>query len=729
MFPAPATRRERRRRCSTLLITVLISISASVSTANRVLGEADEPPPPRAETDAGEPERGDLGELEDEAPGLPVIVTEEVNITAARSPRSVLDVPGNVTVIDRETIDRSSARNVPELLRREAGIFVTNRSTNREGYTAEARGFNNGGGNGGRTLVLIDGRRANEPNGGLPDWAFIPLDSVDRIEVVRGPVNALYGDNAIAGVVQVRTRRPEPGFQGTFRGSSGTYDTEEGSLWLGGGTGPVTASAFLQGLNTRGYRDRADLRTRRADGQLLFDLAGRGELRLAGGYDSQNRDRPGALTEEEMAEDRRQAAPGNLDDFDDPRESWGQLQLDLDLTDQLSFRVNGWHRRRTFASQISSPISFYTLDQKTGADAVEAEFELDLPLWGHRNRTILGGSFLREDIDAESFSEFMGFPSQISNSSDRKVYGVFLQNELNLTEDLLLVLGVRREGARYDGRQRSSAMGVAMSEDFDNEADEWAPKAALTWRIVEPVSVYASYARGFRFPNFDEAFGFFGFSPNLDPEISQSYEVGAKVRMERLTFNVAAYYTNVYDEIFYNPLARNPGAFYPGVNVNIGRVRHRGVEVFASLRPFRWLEFYGSYTYDDVEITRDTRTHLEGYQMPFTPRHRGNAGLRVYLPYGFDLGADALWVGSRPLANDPLEQYGKLPGWSRYDLRMGWRRALTEWLTVSIDATVYNLTGERYVEDGGWSIFNGYVGFYPSPERHYRVASEVSVNW
>jgi outer membrane receptor protein involved in Fe transport len=425
-----------------------------------------------------------------------------------------------------------------------------------------------------------------------------------------------------------------------------------------------------------------------------------------------------------MAEDRRQAAPGSQDDFDDPRESWGQLQLDLDLTRQLSFRVNGWHRRRTFASQISSPVSLYTLDQETTADAVDALFELDVPLWGHRNRTILGGSFLQEDIDAESFSEFVGFlPSRISNSSDRKVYGVFLQNELNLTDDLLLVLGVRREGARYDGRDSFSGT------DFDNQADEWAPKAALTWRVIEPVSLYASYARGFRFPNFDEAFGFFGFSPRLDPEISQSYEVGAKVRMECLTFNLAAYYTNVYDEIFYNPLAPNPGSFYPGKNVNIGRVRHRGVEALASLRPTSWLELYGSYTYDDVEITRDTLTGLEGSQMPLTPRHRGNAGLRVYLPYGFDAGVDAIWVGSRPLVNDPEERYGNLPGWARYDLRLGWRRDLTEWLTLSIDATAYNVTGERYTEDGGYSIFEGDVGFYPSPDRHYVVASEIAVNW
>jgi iron complex outermembrane receptor protein len=683
------------------------------------LGDAEESPPIQDETEPGE-----IVELEEDTPSLPVIVTEEVNITAARSERSVHEVPGNVTVINRETIDRSSARNVPELLRREAGIFVTNTTTNREGYTAEARGFNNGGGNGGRTLVLIDGRRVNEPDGGLPDWAFIPLDNVEAIDVVRGPVNALYGDNAIAGVIQLRTRRPEPGFQGTLRAGSGTYTTDQGSLWLGGGEGPVTASLFVDGHRTNGYRDRSDLRAYRVEGQLLFDLAGRGELRFAGGYDSQSRERPGTLTKEEMEEDRRQATPGSEEDFASPQEHWVQLQLELDVTNQLTFRSNGWHRRRSDDSQTSDPFFVFNLDRDTQANAFDAEFELDVSLWGHRNRTILGGSFLREDIDYESAFEFFPFPPDpTSNRAHRTLWGIFLQNELNLTDDLLLVLGVRNERAHYDGRDRLTGM------DFRARGGEWAPKAALSWRVMEPVSVYASYARGFRFPNFDEAFGVYGTTPGLGPESSQSYEVGAKVRTECLTFNLAAYYTNVYDEIFFNPLAPNPLGFFPGINVNLDRVRHRGVEVFASLRPTSWLDVYGSYTFDDVEITRDSLTGLEGSQMPLTPRHRGNAGLRVYLPWNFELGADAVWVGDRRLANDVRNRLDRLPGWARYDLRAGWRRAVTEWLTLSVDATVYNLTGERYTEFGGLSSFSPRVGFFPSPERHYVVTTEVAVNW
>ena len=133
MVPAPASRRERRRRCTTLILSIFASLLLTLPA----LGETDEPTPAEGDADLGKAEASGADEPEDDAPGLPVIVVEEVNITAARSERSVHEVPGNVTVIDRETIDRSSARNVPELLRREAGIFVTNRSTNREGYTAE----------------------------------------------------------------------------------------------------------------------------------------------------------------------------------------------------------------------------------------------------------------------------------------------------------------------------------------------------------------------------------------------------------------------------------------------------------------------------------------------------------------------------------------------------------------------------------------------------------------
>jgi outer membrane receptor protein involved in Fe transport len=652
-----------------------------------------------------------------------LVPVPEVAVSATRSERDVLDVPGNVTVIDREAIERSGARDVADLLRREAGVFVTNTTTNREGYTVEFRGFNNGGGNGSSTLVLIDGRRVNEPSSSFTDWAFVPLDVVESIEVVRGPASALYGDNALAGVIHVRTLRPEKGVRGVLTGRTGSYDTDGGSLWVGGGAGPVRASAYLDGASTDGYRERSDLRNHRGQLDVSVDLFGRGTLGVRGGYDAQVRQRPGALTEEEIDDDRRQAAPGSDDDFDRARERYGQLYADFAVTDALSWRLDGWHRRRDDRAVASDPFFEFTTRGDDDANGLGTWLELDVEPFGHRLRSSLGVDLLQEDRDFDSAFEFFPFPATLSATrARRRLYGIFLQAELNLTDDLVLSGGVRRDSAHYRGEDD------ALGASFRARHEEWAPKAALTWRLAEPVSAYVSYARGFRFPNFDEAFGFFGFSPGLEPQSSDAYETGLKVRTERVSANLAVYQMNVDDEIFLDPLAPNPfSPFLTGVNVNVDRVRHRGVELSGSVRPADWLELYGSYTYDDVEIRRDALTGLAGRRLPITPHHRGTAGAIVTLPFGFELGANANYVGSRFVANDVRNALDKLPRYASYDVRVGWRRDLGEHLSLLLDATAYNVTGREYAEFGGLSLFSPRVAFYPSPERHYLVGARVEL--
>lgn len=681
---------------------------------------------PRAEQPAPEPAEpsAPAGEIQPRTdPSGFLVAVPEVAVSATRSERDVLDVPGHVTVIDREAIERSGARDVADLLRREAGVFVTNTTTNREGYTVEFRGFNNGGGNGSSTLVMIDGRRVNEPSSSSADWAFVPLDAIESIEVVRGPASALYGDNALAGTIHIRTRRPERGVHGVLAGRTGSYDTDGGSLWVGGGAGAVRASAYLDGQSTDGYRERSDLRNHRGQMDVSVDLLGRGTLGVRGGYDSQVRQRPGALTREEIDDDRRQAAPGSDDDFDHARERYGQLYADVSVTEALRWRLDAWHRRRDDRALSSDPFFEFATRGEDDANGLGTWLELDVEPFGHRLRSSAGVDLLQEDRDFDSRFELFPFPATTSATrARRRLYGVFFQSELNLTDDLILSGGVRRDGARYRGED------AALGTSFRVRHAEWAPKAALTWRLADPVSAYVSYARGFRFPNFDEAFGFFGFAPGLEPQTSDSYEAGVKVRAERLSLNLAVYQMNVDDEIFLDPLAPNPfSPFLTGVNVNLDRVRHRGVEVSGSVRPVDWLELYGSYTYDDVEIRRDSLTGLDGRRIPITPRHRGTVGAVVSLPLGFELGANANYVSSRFVANDVANALGRLPRYASYDLRAGWRHDLGEHVSLLLDATAYNVTNREYSEFGGISLFSPRIGFYPAPGRHYLVGARVEV--
>jgi len=737
MIPAPTTRRERRRCCATLLLSLLISLSLAIPA----WGEPSDPPPapgaaeeepPAPDTTGEDPaalgdtDPDDIDQPQGDAPPLPLLVVDEVTITATRAERNVLDVPGNVTVIDRATIDQSGVRHVPELLRREAGIFVTNATTNPETYTVEARGFNNGGGNGSGMLVMVDGRRVNEPESGAADWALIPLDHVERIEVVRGPASAAYGDHAMAGVIHIITRSGEDGLRAIARGETGSYDTDAGSLFVGGSEGPVSASLFIDGDKTHGYRERSDFRSHRAEADFRFRVGDRATIGLTGGYTSQVRQRPGDLSKEEMAEDRRQAEPGvSGKDFANARERFLQGLIEVAITEEISIKLVPYYRRRADRGATSDPAWRFSRDSETDVLGMTSQIQFDTTIFGHANRLIIGGDLMQEDSDFDSAFDFRITPDGVEpevwltdttrSRSRRKSYGIFLQNEFNLTDDLLLSLGVRRDRAKYRVDHR-------RVDPFESSHTAWAPRAALTYRIVEPVSVYASYARGFRFPNLDEVSPSIGEPSGLDTQKSDSYEVGLKVRMKCLSLNAAVFSMNVHDEMIWNPSAANPPSLWLGRNVNLDRVRHRGFELSANAQVTDWLEIYGSFTYDDTKITRDSATGLEGNRMPITPRYRGTAGVRTQLPFGFEAGVNANYVGARHLTNDLRNEQEKLPKFASYDARLGWRHPIGEHVEILLEASALNFTNRRYTEIGARSTFTSpfspiAFGYYPSADR------------
>jgi iron complex outermembrane receptor protein len=648
----------------------------------------------------------------------PLIEAREVTVTSTRSERNLLDVPGNVTLIDREKIEASSAQNVPDLLRGEAGLFVTNDVASPSGFTVEARGFNNGSGTGSSTLVMIDGRRINEQDTSQVDWSWIPLDNIDRIEIVRGPVSAAYGGSALGGVIHIHTQRPETdGTRVVARGRSGGFDTDAGSLLVEGRHGAVGASLFLDDYSTDAYRDQSDYRAKQGELGLDFDLGGRGTLALRGGYTTSTRERPGSLSQEQMDADRRQANPASQGDSSQARQRFIQAQLDLDLAEGLSLRVLPYHRRRTDSSSLTGELFGFGEERETDVYGVDSQIQLDTQILGRSLRAILGGDVRQDDVDVSSLFTFEGFePSETDGSARRKLWAVFAQAELWLRDDLLLSVGTRRDRARFESDDTISGVSSDVRQTV------WSPRAALTWRIIEPVSVYASYSRGFRYPSLSEVFGIFGFASDLVPEKSDSYEVGLKVRTERADLNLAFYTMNVQDEIFFNP---EVGLF--GSNVNVDRIRHRGIEVSGELRLCEALALFGSYTYDDVKFTRDTLTGLEGNQVPLTPRHRGTAGLRLNLPHGFEASVFANYVGARYAVNDVMEQY-RLPRFATYDARIGWGRELHPGLLLELDVTGHNLTNRSYEEVAGVSTTTvpRSLRFFPSARRHYVAGARIT---
>ena len=152
---------------------------------------------------------GSFGQVFAEAEEEEEVAVElkEVVVTATRDWEEERKVPYNVSVITEADIRRSNAQNVADVLRTVAGVFVSDWTANRKSVTVDIRGFGEAGPS--NSLVLVDGRRVNQIDLSGTDWTQIPLDQVERIEVIRGGGNVLYGDNAVGGVVNIITKKGE----------------------------------------------------------------------------------------------------------------------------------------------------------------------------------------------------------------------------------------------------------------------------------------------------------------------------------------------------------------------------------------------------------------------------------------------------------------------------------------------------------------------------------------
>ncbi|MBW2269856.1 MAG: TonB-dependent receptor [Deltaproteobacteria bacterium] len=611
----------------------------------------------------------------------------KVSITATRGERDPMQVAGNVTVLDRAQIEATGARSIPDLLRRQTGLFVTSTTSNPAGVQVEARGFNNGGALGSSLLVQVDGRRVNEADTGNTDWSLIPLDQIEAIEIVRGPVSAIYGDNAVGGVINIRTLPQQGPLRVTGRGRIGRYDTYDGSVRATGTLGNVTGSLLYSGYDTDGYRDRSTFDHERVDASVEY--AGNSfAVGAKGGYDDNDREFPGALDPLELAgpRGRRGADPDSVGDESAVEAYYVQAWMEYFLSDDIQLRLEPFYNHRTDDVLISTATSGqFDIQTEKRSAGVNAQLRVDRQIHGHENRFLAGFEFLYNDVETEStFISIFG-PSTLLIDSERELYSGYVQEEFSVNEDILLSGGVRIDRARYD----IETLSVGGSPDRARpDFTLWSPRASITYRFVECLSGYLSYSRGFRLPNFDEDAPFFGSVPDLDEQISDSLEVGLKARSERVSGGLSFYWMWVEDEILFDPMNFS--------NTNLERVRHRGIEASIDVAVFEWLSVYANYTLDDVRITRESDSQFRGHRMPLTPLHRGTVGATAWLPYSFEINANLNLVGSRKLANDFGGDLRDLPRYEVLDLFFAWRPKITEHISGELTLGLYNVANEKY---------------------------------
>lgn len=654
-----------------------MAISIAALTFTLSAGAAERPPDADADAETG------------------VTTLDTVVVTATRSERSVDEIPAHVTVVGRDEIEDSTATDVPELLGRNTGLHAYDITGNRRSYRVDRGGFGETAGQ--NTLVLVDGRRLNNPDLSGADWLMVPLDRIERLEVVRGSRGSvLYGDNATDSTINIITRKGGESFSAGAGISAGSYDTWSPSAYVSGASGDLDYFASASWLESDGYRENSDTRQGDLGLNLGYGFGERGSLELGAGWHEDNTGLPGALRESALDAGVSRRDSLHPLDYADTRDGYVQLTPRLDLTDWGRVQVPLAYRERQTEFYASFVGGDFRGDTRIETLTASPQLVIDRPLGSLPNTLTLGLDWTSANEHIENTSQFFGTLSVGQFELKKDNGGLYLLDELAVTDRLSLEAGYRWDRVRY--RFSPVAPGTPDSADYDQRLFT----AGASLRLLTDTRLYASYSEGFRYPVLDELFSFFTntIDPDLEPQTTGDWEIGLRQRLGDLEAGINLFRLTTRDEIYFDPTS------YANTNLD-GTTRRDGVELSLGYDIGRF-GIDATYVYRDTKVLGGT---FAGSQVPNVPRNQASVDL-IWRPMpSLTLALNGLYVGERYLESDYANAFPEQDAYTTLNLKLKYSRAR---LTAFVD--VNNLLNEEYSAYGVLSTFPVEPAYYPSPE-------------
>lgn len=556
-------------------------------------------------------------------------------VTASRQPQALSSTPAATTVFTRADIERLQATSVIDLLRRVPGASITTNGGQGSLTALSLRGTGTT-----QSLVLVDGQRIGSASAGQPSLEFLNVDQIERIEVIRGPRSAIYGSDAIGGVVQIFTRSGEPGLnpRASFAvGSNGTYRRHVG---LSGG----------------------DQRTRFDLGASLNETDGFDRTRHETGGDEDD----DGYRNQAFNASLRHRFTDNLEAGVSLLEQSGNTEYDLFGNPEDDFRLSTiathlqWQVNELWSTRLEaghaedkrdSNYDFFNFTYNTYRDSaswlnmlqLNEQHSLQTGLDWYEDRLRSTGSF----IETERFNRAVFVQHRFS--------GEALDTEL---------------GWRHDDNEQ-----FGHANTFN---------AALIVPITANQQVVASYGEGFRAPTFNDLYTSFGANPDLQPERSKSYELQWRAQLEETRLQAAAFRTDIDDLILLDP-------FF--VAQNISRARIHGLELSARTELAGWQTLLSA-------TWLDPRDRSSGNLLPRRPKRL--LSLDADRKWGVVGVGFSLMANSRRY-NDPTNQQ-ELAGYGLVEARAHWEMTdAVRWdlkvgnlLDKDYSLANYNTNGQTY---------------------------------
>lgn len=484
----------------------------------------------------------------------------EVVVTATKTEKDLNDVTQAVSVITREEIKKTGATDVAGAIQNVTSVHIAGFGTPGSVESLNIRGASSA-----QVLVLLNGMRMNSSRDGGFDLSMIPVsvEDIERIEIVRGPGSALYGSDAVGGVVNIITKKPATN-RSAVKGSVGSHGYDDIFLSNSGRQEQWYYSLSGERETSDGYRLNSDLYQWIYGGKLGYDLSKTSSIEVTANYLQNELGSPGStifgITPNARQQERNAVFGAAYN---------GKIVPSLDL------KVSGYRKQDTLSFKDPDTIDFVTglpaptsSRHESTSDGGEAQISWLVTSWDQ----LTAGYEIRRD----SLDSFDAQNGTASHSASLKAY--YLQDEINIGEPLILVVGGRRDDHSVFGHKFS-------------------PKVSARYYVKSTGTIIrASYGKSFRAPTFNDLFfkstDAVG-NPNLRPESAKEYEAGIEQKIGKdAVVKLTGFDRKVKDLIQWNWWD-----FFPMQVQNVGRVHIRGYEAEASYRVAEAISISANYTY------------------------------------------------------------------------------------------------------------------------------------
>jgi len=638
------------------------------------------------------------------------IKLEKIVVTPSRYENTDSSVGKSVTVIDEAEIRASNAKSIPELLKDEPGIEVKDLLGNGKTATVDVRGFGETAVL--NTLVLIDGRRTNQIDLSGTDWAQINIDSVERIEIVRGPQSVLYGDNAVGGVINIITKsgaekKPEIG----LGYKCGTYDYQAFNTSVAGGTDFIDYYSGFTQSSTDGHRVNNALELVDATASITAKPAPYLHIKSEGGYHKDWYGMPSALSPANLNTigPKGSTSPNDRAKTEDYYLMAGPEASYESDNGKLVFSGDVLIRSRRTASLSYSTSGFTQRNDHIQTFGLTPKMSIENDVLSMVNKFMAGIDYY---TNRDAITSVSG-PARTEIIIDKRTIGVYATDNVSITPSLSVNGGGRMEWAYFLFDQEETT-----KMRTKKKPTEFALEGGVNYKYADRSSLYASYSRSYRFPAVDEWFtsdyvyaGTLipgnGLNTDLLPQTGNHFEVGIKEGLLKyLNINADYFFNYIKHELYFNPIN--------GVNAVYDTTVRHGMELDAHIYPTDDLDLFTRYTYEKAFFVGG---QFAGNEIPAVSRDKISCGIDYTFRSSVKISYLANIIGPQRFVSDQANLNPKLKLYATHDLKLSYYK-----YGFSAYVAIYNMLDDRYSSYG--AMYGPLPYYFPSQGRNVTLGVE-----